>query len=44
MEKSVKDLLGLGMYTLADAARLIHGDTRSIQRWLYGYSYRGRKG
>lgn len=40
----MKNQLGLGMYTLADAARLIHGDTRSIQRWLYGYSYRGRKG
>lgn len=44
MEKGVKDQLGLGVYTLADAARLIHGDTRSLQRWLYGYDYRGRKG
>ena len=29
--------LGLGMYTLADAARLIHGDRRAIKRSLYGY-------
>lgn len=44
MERAFKDQLGLGIYTLADAARLIHGDTRSLQRWLYGYDYRGRKG
>lgn len=36
--------LGLGMYTLADAARLIHGDRRAIKRWLYGYNYSNRKG
>lgn len=36
--------LGLGMYTLADAARLIHGDRRAIKRWLYGYDYSSRKG
>jgi len=36
--------LGLGMYTLADAARLIHGDRRAIKRWLYGYDYASRKG
>ena len=36
--------LGLGMYTLVDAARLIHSDRRTIQRWLYGYNYTGRKG
>jgi hypothetical protein len=32
------------MYTLADAARLIHGDRRAIKRWLYGYDYASRKG
>jgi len=36
--------LGLGMYTLVDAARLIHGDRRAIKRWLYGYDYTGHKG
>jgi hypothetical protein len=36
--------LGLGLYTLAAAARLIHGDSRSIKRWLYGYEYTSRKG
>lgn len=32
------------MYTLADAARLIHGDPRAIKRWLYGYDRQKRKG
>jgi uncharacterized protein (DUF433 family) len=36
--------LGIGMYTLADAARLIRADRRSISRWLYGYNYIGLKG
>jgi uncharacterized protein (DUF433 family) len=36
--------LGLGMYTLADAARLIRADRRAIKRWLYGYDYASRKG
>ncbi|MDB5798788.1 MAG: hypothetical protein JWP36_2690 [Paucimonas sp.] len=36
--------VGIGMYTLADAAQLIHGDRRAIRRWLYGYDYTQRKG
>ena len=36
--------LGIGMYTLADAARLIRGDRRAIKRWLYGYDFTARKG
>jgi uncharacterized protein (DUF433 family) len=32
--------LGLGMYTLADASKLLGGvEVRSLSRWLYGYSY-----
>ncbi len=36
--------LGLGMYTLSEASRLIHADTRAINRWLYGYDYGIGKG
>lgn len=31
--------LGLGIYTLADASRLIGAERRAINRWLYGYNY-----
>lgn len=31
--------MGTGIYTLADAARLIRVPSRSIGRWLYGYDY-----
>lgn len=32
--------LGLGMYTLAEASKLLGGvEVRSLNRWLYGYSY-----
>lgn len=36
--------LGLGVYNLADAARLVRADRRSIKRWLYGYDHSHRKG
>jgi len=36
--------LGIGIYTLMEAARLIGGDRRAIGRWLYGYDYTGRTG
>lgn len=35
---------GLGMYTLADAAKLIRSEPRKIRRWLYGYAYTARRG
>ncbi|MBK6851722.1 MAG: DUF433 domain-containing protein [Burkholderiales bacterium] len=36
--------LGLGVYNLADAARLIRIDRRSIKRWMYGYTHSHRNG
>ena len=30
---------GIGIYTLAEAARLVRVPARSIGRWLYGYGY-----
>jgi hypothetical protein len=36
--------LGLGLYTLADAGRLIHAKSPAIKRWLYGYSYTSKNG
>lgn len=31
--------LGIGVYTLADAALLVGADKAAINRWLYGYRY-----
>ena len=31
---------GLGVYTLTQAARLVHTDRASIKRWLFGYDYK----
>ena len=31
--------LGLGVYTLPEAARLIHAEPRSVRRWLKGYRF-----
>lgn len=33
------DQFGLGVYTLSDAAHLIHAERRAVKRWLYGYDY-----
>jgi uncharacterized protein (DUF433 family) len=30
---------GIGVYTLAAAARLIHADRGAVKRWLFGYDY-----
>jgi uncharacterized protein (DUF433 family) len=30
---------GIGVYTLAAAARLIHADRAAVKRWLFGYDY-----
>ncbi len=34
------NLIGTGLYTVPEAARLVHAPVRSIHRWLRGYSYR----
>lgn len=31
--------LGLGVYTLPEAARLLHSEAREVRRWLRGYRY-----
>lgn len=31
---------GIGVYSLAEAARLIHAERRSLDRWMFGYDYR----
>ncbi len=31
--------LGLGLYTLSEAATLVGAEKRSIKRWLFGYDY-----
>jgi hypothetical protein len=35
-------LLGIGLYTVADAARLLHMPAGTARRWLNGYSYSDR--
>jgi uncharacterized protein (DUF433 family) len=35
---------GIGLYTVADAARLLRIPRRNIQRWLEGYPYKARDG
>jgi len=35
---------GTGIYTLAEAERLIHVPARKIHRWLYGYDYSKKSG
>jgi hypothetical protein len=35
-------LLGIGLYTVADAARLLHMPAVTARRWLNGYSYSDR--
>lgn len=36
------DLLGIGLYTVGDAARLLRAPARTVRRWLSGYEYRRR--
>lgn len=43
-EESVGSL-GVGLYTLQDAARLVRAEPRTLRRWLFGYQYMsGRRG
>jgi len=30
-------LTGKGLYTIPEAARIVHADRRSVRRWLLGY-------
>lgn len=34
------DLIGIGLYTMGDAARLLKAPSRTIRRWMTGYDYR----
>lgn len=36
--------IGVGLYTVADAAALMRVPARNIQRWVEGYDYKGRDG
>jgi uncharacterized protein (DUF433 family) len=36
--------IGIGFYTVADAAKLLRIPQRNIRRWLAGYAYRARDG
>lgn len=36
--------LGLGLYTLREAAGLVHEERRTLKRWLFGYDYTARAG
>lgn len=37
-------LIGTGLYPLSQAARLVGEDTRSVRRWLRGYSWKYKDG
>lgn len=37
-------LLGAGLYTISEAARLVREEPRKVRRWLAGYSWRYRDG
>jgi uncharacterized protein (DUF433 family) len=39
-----KELLGIGIYSVPEAARLIHAPEASVRRWLHGYRRRDSKG
>ncbi len=43
-DQSCETLLGVGLYSFADAARFIGADAREVRRWMAGYSYRDRDG
>jgi uncharacterized protein (DUF433 family) len=38
-----RTLIGVGLYSLAEAERLTRVPAASIRRWLFGYRYRGRE-
>jgi hypothetical protein len=44
MTSHATNLLGGGLYPLAQAARLVGVEPRSVRRWLKGYSWNYRDG
>jgi uncharacterized protein (DUF433 family) len=48
MQKNLRDAdvvpIGIGYYTVPEAARLLRAEPRNITRWLGGYSYKRRDG
>lgn len=40
MDNSVSPLVGIGLYTVPEAARLTRVPSQSIRRWIGGYTYR----
>ena len=44
MERSNRDMIGVGLYTVPEAARLAGVPARRIRRWVRGYRYRARDG
>lgn len=39
-----KNLIGVGLYTVPEAARLLHLNTNRLKRWVSGYDYTLRNG
>ena len=44
MERSDPGMIGVGLYTVPEAARLAGVPSRRIRRWVHGYRYRARDG
>ena len=44
MERSNPGMVGVGLYTIPEAARLVGVRPQRIRRWVRGYKYRGRDG
>ena len=44
MEQSNPGMVGVGLYTIPEAARLVGVRPQRIRRWVRGYKYRGRDG
>lgn len=42
MARRIKSLLGLGVYSVPEAARLTHVSSGRIKRWLEGYQFKSR--
>jgi uncharacterized protein (DUF433 family) len=38
------NLVGVGLYTVADAARITRAPAREVRRWMFGYRYRPHRG
>jgi uncharacterized protein (DUF433 family) len=41
---TVSEYVGVGLYALGDAAKLLHSPPRNIRRWLDGYVYKDHAG